>query len=270
DVKIPFVPTMESGIRSTRPNLFGVMMGATLPLQNLLHVRKLVGGSTGFEDFFLVNNDGQVGVGTDDLPQYVKMRVNGGFLMVDGAQGSLLFDQYTTSTYGQWGLEYLEEPGLMGGLNFWKPSGSSNGMGGGGFGNYYMFLANNGKVGIGVHPSEFTSASSGYRLHVKDGIITERVKVELVVNWADYVFEDDYELLPLPEVESFIEENGHLPGVPSAEEVESEGIDVAAMDAKLLEKIEELTLYLIALQKDNAELAAELEALKAELATEQP
>ncbi|MGD1847583.1 MAG: hypothetical protein ACFB10_19510, partial [Salibacteraceae bacterium] len=57
DVKIPFVPTMESGIRITRPNLFGVMMGSTLPLHYLLHVRKLVVGSTGFEVFFLVNND---------------------------------------------------------------------------------------------------------------------------------------------------------------------------------------------------------------------
>jgi hypothetical protein len=62
-----------------------------------------------------------------------------------------------------------------------------------------------------------------------------------------YVFADDYKLKPLDEVESFISEYNHLPDVPSAQEVVNAGIDVATMDAKLSQKVEELTLYVIEL-----------------------
>ncbi|MBK6904523.1 MAG: hypothetical protein IPH04_17405 [Saprospirales bacterium] len=104
----------------------------------------------------------------------------------------------------------------------------------------------------------------GYRLYVEDGILTERVKVavEGSADWADYVFAPGYVLRPLDQVESFIEENGHLPGVPSAGQVVSEGVDVAKMDALLLEKIEELTLYMIEMKKENEELRKEVEGLK--------
>jgi trimeric autotransporter adhesin len=117
-----------------------------------------------------------------------------------------------------------------------------------------------------------------YGLYVEKGILTEKVKVAVKnsADWSDYVFAPAYKLRKLSEVESFIKRNGHLPGVPSAEQVVTEGVDVATMDAKLLEKIEELTLYVIDLEKKNKEieslkqeniqikkqLAAILEALK--------
>jgi hypothetical protein len=96
------------------------------------------------------------------------------------------------------------------------------------------------------------STPGTYKLYVEDGILTEKVKVAIktTLNWSDYVFAKDYKLKPLNEVASFIKENNHLPGVPSAEEVVKDGIDVAAMDAKLLEKIEELTLYIIDLKNE--------------------
>ncbi|MCB0401819.1 MAG: hypothetical protein KDD41_07030, partial [Flavobacteriales bacterium] len=95
-----------------------------------------------------------------------------------------------------------------------------------------------------------------YTLYVAKGILTERVKVALRSSseWADYVFADDYQLMPLQEVEAFVASNNHLPGVPSAEEVHASGIDVATMDAKLLEKIEELTLYIIEMEKQIKDL----------------
>lgn len=97
---------------------------------------------------------------------------------------------------------------------------------------------------------------SGYRLYVEDGILTEKLKVGLKTtsDWSDYVFASDYKLLSLSEVERFIKANKHLPDVPSAEEVVRTGIDVAKMDAKLLQKIEELTLYVIEQQKQIEEL----------------
>ena len=80
------------------------------------------------------------------------------------------------------------------------------------------------------------------------GIRTQRVRVDLE-SWADYVFEEDYLLRPLSEVEQFIKQNGHLPEVPSAETVTTDGIDLGSMDTTLLKKIEELTLYTIQQEK---------------------
>lgn len=103
-----------------------------------------------------------------------------------------------------------------------------------------------------------------YLLYVKDGILTEKVKVAIdgTLNWADYVFAPSYKLRPLEEVEAFVTANKHLPGIPSAEEVVKEGLDLGSMDAKLLEKIEELTLYVIDLKKDMEKMKKENEALK--------
>jgi hypothetical protein len=79
------------------------------------------------------------------------------------------------------------------------------------------------------------------------------VKVDMET-WPDYVFVEDYNLLTLEEVSNYIQDNGHLPNVPSAEEVEEEGVYLAEMSKILLEKIEELTLYLIAQNEKIQEL----------------
>ncbi len=93
----------------------------------------------------------------------------------------------------------------------------------------------------------------GFRLYVQDGIRTERVRVDVAADngWADYVFEDGYELMPIAELEAYIKEHRRLPGVPSAEEVAKDGIDLAEMNKILLEKVEELTLRIIELEKKN-------------------
>ena len=103
---------------------------------------------------------------------------------------------------------------------------------------------NGGFVSIGA-----TSFDSNYRLAVNGAIRAKEIKVE--TGWSDFVFEDDYRLRPLAEVEQFIKENKHLPDIPSAKEVETNGVNVGEMEAKLLQKIEELTLYVIELKKEN-------------------
>ncbi|MBD2700571.1 bZIP transcription factor [Spirosoma sp. BT702] len=97
-----------------------------------------------------------------------------------------------------------------------------------------------------------TRTPVGYKLFVEQGILTEKVKVALknTSDWSDYVFQSDYKLKSLSEVESFIQANKHLPGVPSAQEMVEKGNDLHKTDAKLLEKIEELTLYSIQQQKE--------------------
>ncbi len=97
---------------------------------------------------------------------------------------------------------------------------------------------------------------AGYQLYVQEGILTEKVKVAIkdTDQWSDKVFAPTYTLQPLAQVERYIRHHQHLPGVPSAEEIVKQGVDVGQMDAKLLEKIEELTLYVIAQQKELAVL----------------
>ncbi|UFH52622.1 TMF family protein [Spirosoma sp. KNUC1025] len=112
-------------------------------------------------------------------------------------------------------------------------------------------LQNTNTGGVVIGPG-VNRTPSGYRLYVADGVLTEKVKVAVksTDDWSDKVFEKTYHLNSLKTVEQYIEANKHLPGVPSAEEVVRQGLDVAKMDAKLLEKIEELTLYSIQLQHE--------------------
>lgn len=125
-------------------------------------------------------------------------------------------------------------------------------------------------VSIGdVDPAKRASANSsgGYNLLVKGGILTEKVKVALASSgdWADYVFEPSYNLLSLEEVEKFTLENKHLPNVPSADEMAENGLELAETSKMFMEKIEELTLYMIDLNKEVKALKVENEILKAQM-----
>lgn len=107
----------------------------------------------------------------------------------------------------------------------------------------------NGRVGIGT-----TVVPADYKLAVDGKIITEEVKVQLSTAWPDYVFSDDYKLPTLSEVATFIKNNGHLSKIPSAIEVSENGIEVGEMNRLLVEKIEELTLYILEQEKRIVEL----------------
>lgn len=113
-------------------------------------------------------------------------------------------------------------------------------------------------IGKVTNPAGLGVADPAYMLQVDNGILTEKVKVALQADWADYVFEKSYKRNSLTEVEQFIKENKHLPNVPSACEVKENGIDMATMDETLLRQIEELWLHVIDLKKENEALKAEL------------
>jgi trimeric autotransporter adhesin len=118
----------------------------------------------------------------------------------------------------------------------------------------------NGKVIIGN-----VTTPGSYKLYVESGILTEKVKVALKssADWADHVFSPDYHLCSISDLKQFILENKHLPGIPSAVELVNEGgFDLAEMDAKLLGRIEELTLYIIQLKSENDDLASKLATLE--------
>lgn len=105
---------------------------------------------------------------------------------------------------------------------------------------------------IGIGTNSFVDGADTYRLSVDGKVRATAVKV--YTDWADYVFEDDYSLPTLKEVEKHIKEKGHLKDIPSAKEVEENGIDVGEMNKLLLQKVEELTLYVIKLNKEIEEL----------------
>lgn len=113
-------------------------------------------------------------------------------------------------------------------------------------------ITRGGNVGIGTN-------NPSHKLHVAGQIRATSPY------WADFVFDEDYELSPLEEVETFISENGHLEDIPSEEEVMKDGVNLTEMDAKLLQKIEELTLYVIEQNKQNRKQQAEILKLQQEL-----
>ncbi|GEM_PF-1334507 len=128
-------------------------------------------------------------------------------------------------------------------IKFYTDSDSS-----GSIGSVGMLIDSAGRVAIGTD-----SVAEGYMLTVDGHIKTKKVLVTQL-NWPDYVFEDDYSLRSLSEVERYIDEHSHLPGIPSEKEVLNEGLDMGSMQARLLQKVEELTLYIIAQEKRIAEL----------------
>ena len=103
----------------------------------------------------------------------------------------------------------------------------------------------NGKVGVNIE-----NTTSDYALAVDGGLITTKVHIQEVGDWQDRVFGEDYRLMPLGEVEAYVAEHRHLPGIPSEAEVKANGYDMAEMQAALLGKVEELTLYLISQQRE--------------------
>lgn len=119
-----------------------------------------------------------------------------------------------------------------------------------------MTVADNGNVGIGT-------ATPTYKLSVNGNIRSKEVVVE--TGWADYVFNKDYKLLPLELLEKFIQQNNHLPNIPPAKEVEEKGLSLGDMQKKMMEKIEELTLYLIQSNKQMETMRKEIGYLKEQL-----
>jgi hypothetical protein len=117
-----------------------------------------------------------------------------------------------------------------------------------------MIIRENGNVGIG------TADPGNYKLAVNGHIRTKEITVE--TDWSDFVFADNYQLMPLDKLEQHIKKERSLPGIPKENEVVENGVNIGEMQAKLLEKVEELTLYVIELKKENEYLKRRIDALE--------
>jgi len=198
-------------------------------------------------DHIYNNNIGSVGIGTTS-PQYllhayknmtgpqITIQNQGGlggagFTMIDdGSSTNWKFKSYSNA--GKAGFKIRDHANSMDVITI-ENSSMANAI----------FIEAGGNVGIGgiLNPQS--------TLAVNGKITCKEVEVTLD-GWADYVFNDDYKLSPLSEVEKFIKENKHLPGIPSQQEIVKNGLSVGEMNVKFMEKIEELTLYIIELQKE--------------------
>jgi len=195
---------------------------------------------------------GYVGIGTNHPKQ--KLHVIDGNILISrstttstapgSACGSMMFGNVVGDGHplSKWAIGYCCDDDGNGGLNFWRPYNSQTGVL-----NYAIYIDDkNGYVGINTKcPTS--------RLSV-DGTIRAKEVIVTLDGWCDYVFHPDYKLTGLYELEAYVKNNHHLPGVPTESEVLENGARLGEMNAILLEKVEELTLYVIELQKQIDEL----------------
>lgn len=121
-----------------------------------------------------------------------------------------------------------------------------------------VILCGNEQGGVGIGVIAGSSIPAGYLLAVDGKILSEEVKVQLSQDWPDYVFDKKYSLLPLNDLKKYITANKHLPNIPAAADVKKNGIELGDMQKRMMEKIEELTLYIL-------ELKTELDQVKKQL-----
>lgn len=218
----------------------------------------IVFGTSGVERM-RVNVNGNVGIGTsnpsekleiynsDTSPGVLSLRSNRNDLQfvdvgrISAKQGSVEVSRIGMPRSGETSTGYF---------TFWTKAANSENL------TEKVRISENGNMGIGtLNPQN--------KLDVKGTIHSQEVKVDML-NWSDFVFKKGYNLPTLQEVEKHIAQKGHLENIPSEEEVLKNGINLGEMDARLLQKIEELTLYVIEQEKKNDLQSKELELLKKE------
>ncbi|MFH6985804.1 hypothetical protein [Marinoscillum luteum] len=203
---------------------------------------------------FIEGSNGNIGINSNAPSE--KLDVNGNIKLNDS--GNKIYWDWPNRTIEQYSSDGQSR--MIRFRNSMDPG--SNPDGGFDFANYdgtSVMRINNHKVAIGT-----TDFSGNHRLRVEGSIGAREIKVEGGPGWSDFVFKNDYKLRTLEEVEQHISEKGHLPEIPSEAEVAENGINLGEMNAKLLQKIEELTLYLIEQNKEIKELQEKVRSLEKE------
>jgi hypothetical protein len=237
------------GLATPRGRLDVVGAGTTSSTSNLL-LRNSVG-----DTLLRMRDDGRMGIG-----------YNGSSYGRTLNMGGTGINFYTANEVAFGGAIFPTDTSLV----IWSNSGANN---------YLVFQPSWGNTGIGTYTpnaklhlngamligGNSARIATGYQLSVDGKIIAEEVKVQLSTAWPDYVFGDNYKLMPIEELEKSIRQNRHLPNIPAAAVVEKDGINLGDMNKRLMEKVEELTLYIIQLKKENNSLKQNNESLESRM-----
>jgi hypothetical protein len=222
---------------------------------------------TSYQTRFMVLSDGRIGIGTHTPNANLEVNKN----TIIGTGG----DKFNTAlTLIKNGDSYgIDNPVLVikhsgnGGNSYGNPASDNGIIQITGFNtavsnkainsnnNFYVFT--NGTVAVNAN-----RVPTGYTFAVGGNAIAEQMTVMLQADWPDYIFKKDYTLMPLSDLKTYIDKNHHLPEIPSAADVEKDGLNLGEMNRLLLKKVEQLTLYLIEQQKVNQSLQQQIDALK--------
>ena len=190
--------------------------------------------NTGIIERMRITNNGNVGIGTT-CPQNK-------FVVSNGTAGLEINPSATiSSATGTYVVSYNRSTSAYADIIFDQ-------------GGSYTVLKAGGNIGIN------TTDTKGYMLAVNGTAIATAMTVKLYANWPDYVFKPQYQLPSLAEVKTYIDQNQHLPDMPSEAEVTKNGVNLGEMNTLLTKKVEELTLYLI---EQNKQIAAQQKAMEA-------
>jgi hypothetical protein len=207
----------------------------------------------GGNNVLIANDGGNVGIGTTQ--PFQKLSLIDGQLFFGNStvnkfeSGRLRFGEYTHSFQGAF-IHYDGSTNIFNiGVHNTNDSNASADL------NSISIRRDNGSVGIG------TTETGHHQLAVEGSIGAREIKVE-TSGWSDFVFDEDYKLKSIEEVEQYVKENGHLAEIPDQETVKKNGVNLGEMNAKLLQKIEELTLYTIEQNKQLKQQSNVIEELK--------
>jgi hypothetical protein len=200
------------------------------------------GGTVSFNSVLTMQPGGNIGIGTTTPDELLDVNGNiltTGSMYIDNAAATLQLKSAGVSM----GFLQLSGDDLRMGTNSGNNSGKFIVRTNGGD-RFWVDSAGNVTVGTSY------KVASGYKVSVNGKIMCEEVRVQMDADWPDYVFATGYKLMPLTDLQRFITTNKHLPGMLPAAEVKANGIDLGDTNKRMLEKIEELTLYILALKKE--------------------
>jgi hypothetical protein len=243
--------------------IFFILFIIILKINNLYSQNSSWTSTSGFLTNYPLTS--KIGIGTN-TPSH-PLHVNGNLLVTDKffVKNKLILGRDGIDNTKPFYISISNEPNysfntfdFTGSLVFRRLDSQGNNIGS------ILNLQSDGTITIGVWENykNLVNNTMGYSLMVNGGILAEKMKIVSDVPTSDFVFEEDYKLLSLKEVESFVKKYKHLPEVPSAQEFKENGYNVGEMDDLLLRKVEELTLYMIELKKENEMLKLKLEELE--------
>lgn len=255
-------PDGQVGIGTSNP-------GSVLTVNGTDPIIQLRNGNSDKGFVQLVDNDIKIGTNVSNGLGRFLIRTNGAdrmFVDEDGKVGINFIGSSThmlavgQNAFGQTGIDFYNNLNeRRGNLRFSNTDGYLRSEG---TGKFNISVANAG-TGIVLHPEGNISMGNttfvnGFKLSVHGKATATEFTITQLIDWPDYVFADGYKLLPLSEVRKFITENKHLPNIPPASQLEKDGLALGDMSKRLMEKVEELTLYVLQLQDQIDELKKQL------------